>query len=276
MPALGSEPHKGDLVSSTYLKKSIAAILAMAALGHSLEAGATGNNNSSTNELDPVVVPFVPNPYDVGIGGGFDYGVYDGPYDSGSGSDGGGGEEGSACPALIIQKPPGCDGYQHLFGADWGRNLYPSGSGLGRLMALLYPEGSVLFGTPDHLQQRSWNMIYDALWRHTEQLAVINNASGPANEALIDSVRAACDEQARLTNTTFDFSDGTCYTALTRVIAEYDGSADRQRNFWLGLPFPDFVIDYAAPENSLRIKHNALNLQARCNVWHKEMVANGC
>lgn len=276
MPAYRIGSAQGDVVSSTYLKKSIAAILAMAALGHSLEAGATGNNNSTTNELDPIVVPFVPNPYDVGFGGGFDYGIYDGPYDSGGGGDDGGGGEESICPALRMDKPDGCDGYQNLFGADWGRHLYPSGSGLGRLMSLLYPEGSVWLGPPDNLQQRPWNMIYDALWRHTEQLAIINNASGPANEALIDSVRAACDEQARLTSTTFDFSDGTCYSALTRLIAEYDGSADRSRNFWLGLPFPDFVIDYAAPENSLRIKHNALNVQGRCNIWHQRMAQHGC
>jgi hypothetical protein len=39
-------------VSSTYLKKSIATLLSFAALGLSMQAGAFGNNNSSTGPND--------------------------------------------------------------------------------------------------------------------------------------------------------------------------------------------------------------------------------
>ena len=130
-------------MSGAYLKKSIAAILSFAALGLSMQAGAIGNNNSSTgrNDLDPETIygwrlsTDGTSPYDAAGGYvGIDYSIYDGDHGGGDegcgGGCGGGGEEAAICPNLRMSKPESCDSYKDLFGAEWGRNMFPSNSGL--------------------------------------------------------------------------------------------------------------------------------------------------
>ena len=272
-------------MSSTYLKKSIATILSFAALGLSMEAGALGGNNSSTGPdvLDPETVyawmlsTDGTSAYDVGGGYvGIDYSVYDadlGGGDEGCGGGcGGGGEEPAICPSLRLDKPTGCDSYQHLFGAEWGRSMFPSNSGLGMLLSLLNPGGGTLFSPPYNLQDRPWNMIHDALYRHTDRIADLTTFSSDANGELIDRVLESCDRQAQLTG-----DAAACYGALRVLVSEYDGTSDATRTRLENIGFfPDFVVNFIAPENSLGIKHRTMNAQAQCNVWHQEMISNGC
>ena len=264
-------------MSSTYLKKSIATILSFAALGLSMQAGAAGGNNST---FDPIGV----------VGSGPDYGspfndpAFDDPYnydgDHGGGNEGcdggcGGGGESASCPDLRMRKPTGCEGYLHLFGAEWGRSLYPSSSGLGKLLSLLNPGAGSLFSpAPYNLQSQPWNMIHDALTRHTQLVTVQTTPPGVANEGLIESVITACALEQQLTGITMTV--GGCYEPLRALIAEYNGTANADRNFWEDTGLPYFVIDFFAPDNSLRIKFDAVNTQSKCNVWHQEMTVHGC
>ena len=271
-------------MSNTYLKKSIAAILSFAALGLSMQAGATGNNNSSTgrNDLDPETIygwrlsTDGTSPYDAA--GGYvsiDHSIYDGDHwwDEGcGGACGGGDEEPAICPVLRMEKPDGCDDYQHLFGAEWGRSMFPSNSGLGMLLNLLNPGAGTLFSPPYNLQDRPWNMIHDALYRHTDRIAVTTTFSSDANGELIDRVLESCDRQAQLTS-----DAAACYGALRVLVSESNGTSDAARTRLQNIGFfPDFVVNFVAPENSLGIKYRTMNTQAKCNTWHQRMVSDGC
>ena len=269
-------------MSSTYLKKSIATILAFAALGLSMEVGANNNSSTGPNVLDTETVygwrlsTDGTSPYDADGGYvGIDYSIYDGDHwsDEGCGGGcGGGGEEPAQCPNLRIEKPPGCDGYQHLFGAEWGRSMFPSNSGLGLLLNLLNPGGGTLFGPPSHLQPVPWNMIHDALYRHTDIIAVDATVSNPAHGELIDRVLESCERQVQLSG------DGAaCYGALRVLVSENNGTSDANRTRLNNVGFwPDFFVNWIAPENSLRLKFEAVNEQKSCNIWHQEMIAYGC
>jgi hypothetical protein len=271
-------------VSSTYLKKSIATIVSFAALGLSMEAGAIGHNNSSTGpgDLDTETIyawrlsTDGTSPYDVA--GGYvsiDHSIYDGDHwwDEGcGGACGGGGEEGASCPALRAEKPTGCDGYQHLFGAEWGRSKFPSNSGLGLLLNLLLPGGATLFSPPYNLQPQPWNMIHDALYRHTDRIAVTTTFSSDANGELIDRVLESCDRQAQLTG-----DAAACYGALRVLVSESNGTSDAARTRLENIGYlPNFVVNFLAPENSLGIKYRTMNDQAVCNAWHQVMVSHDC
>lgn len=277
---------QGAFVSSTYLKKSIATLISFAALGLSMEAGAIGSNNSSTglpDDLDTIHVRYEA-PYD--YGNPFDDPAFSDPYnyegDHAGGNDegcgggcGGGAEENASCPNLRMQKPDSCDGYQHLFGAAWGRGLYPANSGLSELLSLLNPGQPALFSSvPYQLQTKPWNMIYDALERHTDQLSVLTNSHEAAHEELLAAVVTACALEQRLTGVSL--VNNGCYAPLRRLIAEQNGAADTDRNFWEDTALPYFVIDFFAPDNSLRIKYETMTAQNICNIWHQEMINNAC
>lgn len=271
-------------MSSTYLKKSIATILSFAALGLSMQAGAIGHNNSSTGpgDLDTQTIyawrlsTDGTSPYDVA--GGYvsiDHSIYDGDHwwDEGCGGGcGGGDEEAAICPVLRMEKPDGCDDYQHLFGAEWGRSKFPSNSGLGLLLNLLLPGGATLFSPPENLQPQPWNMIHDALYRHTDRIAVPTTFSSEANGELIDRLLESCDRQAQLTG-----DAAACYGALRVLVSESNGTSDAARTRLQNIGFfPDFVVNFVAPENSLGIKYRAMGAQFQCNNWHQRMVSHDC
>lgn len=255
-----------------YLRKSIVAIVAMMAAGHSISTAANGNNNSSGTELDPIVV-YVPSdpggPIGIGNEGGWDVGDGGGDDSSGGGGDdssGGGGDEPQSCPILRALKPDNCDGFQNVYATAWGRDKIPSGSGLGKVYSLL---GSGFTS----LSPQSWNIINDALTLHTNTIAGVTADSRLANEALISSVRVACQNNS---TGPIGWGIGTCYGALRQLIAEYDGSADKTRNFWEGLDIPGLIVNWVAPDNSLRIRFQTMQSAVKCNNWHKDMVRNGC
>ena len=143
---------------------------------------------------------------------------------------------------------------------------------LGLLLNLLNPGGGTLFSAPYNLHPQPWNMIHDALYRHTDRIAVLTTFSSEANGELIDRLLESCDRQAQLTG-----DAAACYGALRVLVSESNGTSDaaRTRLQYIGF-FPDFVVNFVAPENSLGIKYRTMNTQAKCNIWHQEMISNDC
>ncbi len=42
------------------------------------------------------------------------------------------------------------------------------------------------------------------------------------------------------------------------------------------LKIPQTLINWVAPENSLRVKYELIDAQLKCNAWHREVTRNGC
>jgi hypothetical protein len=281
-------------VSNSYLKKSIAAIIAFGAFGMSMQAGAIGGNNSTTNEFDEQHISGWLNPYDV-ASGAFDWTINDynawevGVSDPEASLNGGGGEsnpeDSSSCAELLLNKPSSCPNPIAMpSGASYARESFPAGSGLARLnyLSTNLPGASA----------RAQSTVTSALTYHT---ALIANRTYPfeyINQGLITSVAQACDEQhaddayARaFGGISMTDAERRCLQTL-ELLGRETGNSSFISWFlqWIGqngidsedLGIPDTIRYVLAPENSLEIKYNITTANATCSAWWAAVETKHC
>lgn len=199
---------------------------------------------------------------------------------------GGGGEGGSSatCAALRLAKPTPCDGPEILAGPTFGQGQYHPGSGLAA--AIYNLNYSVLApGTR--------TAISNALAVHTSTLATGTVPYDLANANLLADIKYACSYQRAydelhppLTPWTGGISPAlrTCMGMMSRISGENGLTFGAFYLDWLNtlgvsladLDVPQTLVNWLAPENSLRVKTDLMHVKLKCNVWYREMLRNGC
>ena len=273
---------------STYLKKSIAAIIAAMALGHGINAYA---NNSSTgpDTMDTIFVFGWDNPYDV-ANDAFnwtidDYNAWDVGISNESGSGGTGSYDpppiASECDKIKQRKPMNCPNpIPYPSGYGYGRDFYPSGSGIPRLLYWIEHVPAVDPGARD--------VARSGLALHTFDLTQQFVTRDRANERLLLAVQDACRRQNLADDHTFtavSAMEANCLEVLTRLQAEAGDPGFRGYFFdWLqregihldDLGIPETLLDWMAPSNSLRLRQEHASADAVCSQWWTDAQANQC
>lgn len=198
---------------------------------------------------------------------------------------GGPGEGGNAaCPLLMLQKPDPCLGPQILAGATFGQGQYHPGSGLAA--AITNISNAVL-------APLTRTLISNALAVHTASLATGTVPYQTANTNLLNDIKFACSAQRAydelhppLTPWTGGISPAlrACLGMMSRISGESGLSFGSFFIDWLNtigvsladLNVPQTLINWFAPENSLRVKNDLLFQGLRCNAWYREVLRNGC
>lgn len=213
-----------------------------------------------------------------------------GPIPPGSGGGlpfpGGVGEGGNpaVCNSLLMNKPSPCAGPEILAGPTFGQGQYHPGSGLAAAINNL--SNSVLApGTR--------TAISNALAVHTSSLATGTVPTGLANSNLLADIKFACSYQKAydelhppLTPWTGGISPAlrTCLGMMSRISGENGLTFGAFYLDWLNtigvsladLNVPQTLINWFAPENSLRVKSELILPKLKCNAWYKEILRNGC
>lgn len=274
---------------STYLKKSITAIIAAMALGHGIDAYA---NNSSTGPqtMDTIFVFGWDNPYDV-ANDAFNWTIADyNAWDVGVSNEGNGGGGGTPpatekpCDHLRAEKPANCPNpipFPH--GYSYGFGQYAGGSGIPKLIWWIDHE--------DGVDQSARQIARNGLAYHTDAIANIFISLTQANQSLILAVQAACHQQHIIDSENpmivapVSWAEQRCLDVLERVQAE-SGDAGFRGYFyeWLNregihlddLGIPETVIDLLSPSNSLNTKYNMVSADAKCSKWWNDVQANQC
>jgi hypothetical protein len=188
------------------------------------------------------------------------------------------------CNTLMLKKPAGCLGQGQIQGAPFGTHQYHPGSGLA---AAIYNTTNMAFSP----QART--LISNALATHTASLARGTIPIETANANLLDGMRLACSYQAAhdqlnppLTPWVGGISPAmrACLGTLNRLSGEAGLSFGAFYLNWLHtlginlaeLKIPQTLINWVAPENSLRVKYELIDAQLKCNAWHREVTRNGC
>jgi hypothetical protein len=143
------------------------------------------------------------------------------------------------------------------------------------------------------LAPRTRTLISNALSEHTASLARGTISYQIANANLLEGVRLACSSQAAhdklnppLTPWVGGVSPGmrACLGTLSRLSGEAGLSFGKFYLDWLhriginlaDLKIPQTLINWVAPENSLRVKQEIIYGQLKCNAWYREVIKNGC
>lgn len=280
---------------SIYLKKSIAAIVMALSLGHAVDSFAA-NSSTGPEDLDTIFVPPWDNPYDV-ANDAFNWTLADyQAWDVGMSDESGGGgtynptPTSTPCDFLRLHKPQNCPNPIPLpNGYAYGRDAYPGGSGIPRLLYWIDLVEGVHPAVRDFVRR--------GLSLHTIDIAQAYVTGDRANERLLLTVQAACnmqhaaDQQNPLyTQNPFGNPESSpmernCLEVLERLQAEAGDPGFRGYFFeWLGregihlddLGIPESVVDWLSPSNSLRIRHNVITADAQCAQWWIDAQANQC
>lgn len=188
------------------------------------------------------------------------------------------------CDVLMLRKPEACLGQAQILGAPFGTRHYHPGSGLA---AAIYNT------TNSTLAPQTRRLISNALTAHTASLARGTIPVETANANLLDGMRLACSSQAahdQLNPPMTPWVGGispamrACLGTLNRLSGEAGLSFGAFYLDWLhalgislaDLKIPQTLINWAAPENSLRVKYELITRQAKCNAWYREVIKNGC
>jgi len=193
-------------------------------------------------------------------------------------------ERGPYCNNLMLKKPESCLGEDAIVGAPFGTGRYHPGSGLA---------AAIFNSTNSTLALQTRTLISNALSAHTASLARGTIPFQTANTNLLEAMRLACSSQAAhdernppLTPWVGGISPAmrACLGMLSRLSGEAGLSFGAFYLDWLhtlginlaDLKVPQTLINWLAPENSLRVKYELINGQVKCNAWYKEVVRNGC
>lgn len=272
---------------STYLKKTIAAIVMTMALGHAADAVAGGD--SSTNTLDTIHVIGWSNPYDV-ASDAFEWTLDDyAAWETGianESSSGGSGEDtppptSSPCDFLKIHKPENCPNpIPYPSGYSYGRDAYRSGTGIPRLLYWIEHVAGVNPGARD--------VARNGLSLHTFDLTQQFVSVDRANERLLLSVQDACRRQNLADDHTFTATttiEANCLDVLALLQSEAGNPGFTEFFFgWLqreGIHLDDILIpesmtDWMAGSNSLDIRQQRVSADAKCAQWWIDAQANQC
>ncbi len=198
---------------------------------------------------------------------------------------GGGFDNGQYCAYLRLTKPESCLGPAPISGANYGDGSYSTGSALAAAIYNAVNNSSI--------QSSARNMLSNALAEHTSALANGQIPFSVANSNLIAGIQAACEYQAAYDRENPPMSPhaggiSPALRACLGTLARANGEAGNAVTFggyisaWLqqqGIVLNEFgqtIINWFEPENSLRVKFELIEKQAKCNVWYREMSANGC
>ena len=212
-------------------------------------------------------------------------GTWDGG-DGGEWNGGPGGATGPSCNDLLMIKPLNCSGPKDLSNATWGDGSYPVGSGLS---AAIYN----LVHNSAGMAPSTVSMLSIVLSRHTSDLGKLTVPHDQANEMLVQGLASACENQFMIDSARTNMqgqpltnSDAirACFGTLSRVIGEARGDFTGFFTTYIhrlgvrleDLGVPRVLINWAAPDNSLRLKAESVEAGARCNAWFQEAQANGC
>lgn len=175
-----------------------------------------------------------------------------------------------------MNKPEGCEGPKNVEGAAWGKDRYAFAS------ALYF---GIVLSEPDSvdLNPAAKSALQNALAQHTAAISTQIVPLPDANRALINSVIDICEYQYRA-DMAYSHNVQACATLVAKLNGEATGDyGDAITNFFnrLGvslsdLRVPQTVVNWLAPENSLRVKFEVVEAQVQCNVWYSEMQTNGC
>lgn len=191
---------------------------------------------------------------------------------------------GPYCNILMFNKPENCLGEDPILGAPFGANRYHPGSGLA---------AAIFNSTNRALSPQTRTLISNALSAHTAALARGTIPVQTANTNLLEGMRFACSAQAAydelnppLTPWVGGISPAmrACLGMLSRLSGESGLSFGAFYLDWLhtlginlaDLNVPQTLINWLAPENSLRVKYELIKGQVKCNAWYKEVIRNGC
>jgi hypothetical protein len=197
---------------------------------------------------------------------------------------GGGGGGLTVCASLLLAKPAGCESPSEINGADYGADSYVVSSGLATAISNI-SNSRICAPARAHLAF--------SLAKHTIDVANLTNPTEASNQALIDGVAIACEMQKQydtnhppISSYPGGVSPGlkACIGTASRLSGEATGSTSSDFINFLyryginlaDLGVPQTIINWLAPENSLKKKFDIAAVQAQCNVWFSEVRSNGC
>lgn len=279
-------------MSNSYLKKTIATIVAFAALGSSLQAEAAYASNGSTGDvIDEIIVEAWDNPYDV-VNDAFDWTIEDYerwdvglPDPDNNGASGGG--DGLKCAQLLIDKPQNCPSpVAFPSGPDFGRDQFAGGSGIAK--SLYYARDF------SHAAPEARAIVLDALDLHTRWIAQQTTDLDFINQGLVMSIAEACSAQHSydrqnnapiVTVNNLTYGEDKCLEVLEVMVAELqDTGFVRWFNRWLNQNYID-TNDFGVPntvnnvinsESSFTVKYNLVTATAVCASWWAQVQAQQC
>ena len=272
-----------------YLKKIIAVTIFAISVGHAIDGYANNSSTDRENELPPVEVTWdrAADIYEYFGWSDVDYQRWEDNM-NGDGNEGGGGDyapdvSDNRCSQLRDTKPLNCPNPIPMpSGYSYGRDAYPGGSGLPKLMYWIDFVGGVSPLAREHARQ--------GLSHHTIDLMDEFLPLNIANERLVLSVQTACGLQnIEDQNNTFlvgiSHMEQRCIEVLERLQAEAGNPGFRGYFFsWLDregihlddLGIPETILDFLSPSNSLTIKYNTIVADKKCAKWWIDAQANQC
>ncbi len=202
----------------------------------------------------------------------------------GGGGDGGHGSTGPhpRCTELLARKPPQCPNPIPLPGGpEYGRERYPNGSGLAKL--LYYRE-------QPSTSPRARGQVTAALNGHTNFIVAGGYPVNQINEQFFRTLSNACSLQTQdsdsyrlgigLTN-----PERLCLGAMGRLQAEAEPTMSFTQFFaqWLNREgislsdyFPQTLVNALNPANSLRIKYDHVTQETTCSRWWTQIQEKQC
>ena len=272
-------------------------------LGHAIDGFAANNSTTDVNDLDTIPIRVWDNPFEV-VDSAFDWSMEDyeawdinmnGECGEGGCGEGGNGSveyspEQSPCEDLRKIKPQNCPNPIPLpNGYAYGRDVYPGGSGIARLLYWIEIAENV---DPSAREYARRGLSY-----HTIDIAQTFVTGNLANERLLLSVHTACslqhaaDQQNPLYtqnpffNPEFSPMERNCLEVLEILQAEagnpgfhgyfYDWM-EREGVHLDDLGIPESLVEWLAPSNSLRLRHDTITANGQCAKWWIDAQANQC
>ena len=128
--------------------------------------------------------------------------------------------------------------------------------------------------------------LASALNRHTAAIASQTTPVNVANRVLLQDIALVCDYQDTFDGYTNQSAAWkACWNMYRRIFDEGTANgdisdvviSDASKYGWaLSDFFPQTVINWFTPENSLRVKFDAIETQMKCNIWYAEVQNNAC
>ena len=272
---------------NAYLKKSIATVVALLALGTS------GTLSADTSTVDTVSAQGWYNPYDVTVGG-FEW--VDPEYSTLEyGDSAGGGGEGTgteslaqlpSCDELVLRKPEQCPNpIPYPSGHAYGSDIVAGGSAIAKLIYFA-----------DHLEgvdPRARGAVRAGLEEHTRLVSSGLTPGDRSSKLLLLSVQSACSQQNYADKGLREsgwligpsYQERKCVEAMEELGYEI-GSDGFVAWFteWLerqGLDLGDFhipttVVNVLSGPKSIDVKADRAVKDAKCSKWWQDVEAAQC
>ena len=189
------------------------------------------------------------------------------------------------CNVLLATKPPACPSPRPFpSGYSYGAENYASGSGIKLLLAFIDHQPYVNPGARSYaqyaLEVQTWNFA-DPGWVFSASMRPV-----------IDNLKAACEIQHNADKGvvfpgTISAAEALCLEAFDKISAEADGQLSFLEWFvqWASVEginlsaittVPVGPISWTSPGNSVRIKYDKVEADARCSQWWTNVQLQQC